>query len=65
MTKTLRDRRLERGLTQQKLGELAHVSMSTVRELDRGHRPRSEAVRISVAAALGVTPDELWPPTRV
>lgn len=64
-TKTFRELRLERGLTQQATAERARVSVSTVRELDRGHRPRSGAVRHAVADALGVEVDLLWPVAQI
>ncbi|MFC5749531.1 helix-turn-helix domain-containing protein [Actinomadura rugatobispora] len=48
-----------RRLTQRRLAEDAHISLSTLRKVEQGSRPVSDRVLESIAAALGVEPDAL------
>lgn len=55
----LRERRTERGLTLQQVAELAHIDVSTLSRLESGKRRLALDHLPRLAAALGVTTDEL------
>lgn len=59
---TLKDARLSAGLTQTQLADRVGVSQTTVYDLEvgRNQSPSYETV-IRLAAALGVSPEELFP----
>lgn len=52
--------RLRAHITQAELADRAGVSPATISNIDRGATP-GPRVRRAVAAALGTTPDALWP----
>ncbi|TDB86480.1 XRE family transcriptional regulator [Actinomadura sp. KC216] len=51
--------RVARRLTQARLAEDAHISLSMLRKVEQGSRSASDRVLVSVAAALGIEPDAL------
>jgi transcriptional regulator with XRE-family HTH domain len=55
----LRELRLERGLSQEKLAEIANVHRNYVGVLERGHQSASLDAICKLALALGVKPAEL------
>lgn len=50
-----------RGLSQVQLAEKASVAQHTISRIENGSRGASDAVRVRIAAALGVDPHELFP----
>lgn len=61
----VRDFRMERGLTQEKLAEEADLSIPYVSHIERGKKKASISTFIRLASALGVTVDTLllgWQP---
>ena len=64
----VRDFRMDRGLTQEKLAEAAELSVPYVSHIERGKKKASISTFIKLAAALGVTVDALllgWQPVEV
>nr|PZN36534.1 MAG: XRE family transcriptional regulator [Bacillota bacterium] len=58
----LRELREQKGLSRNQLAKLVGCSREAIRLLERGRRsPRYETAR-AIAQALGVSPDEIWPP---
>ena len=57
--KEIRELRRKRGLTQEKLAELADVSVPYISHLERGTKKPSLAVLIRLAEGLDVTVDRL------
>lgn len=58
----LRQLRKQADISQQQLAEKARVSINTVRALESGRvRPLLDTAR-AIAQALGVSPDDIWPP---
>jgi transcriptional regulator with XRE-family HTH domain len=58
----LRELRTERGLTLQQVAERAHLDVSTLSRLETGHRRLALDHLPALAAALGVSADELLGP---
>lgn len=55
----IRRHRVQLGITQQRLGELANISTSMVSMLERGERIPSMKMLFSVAEHVGATPSAL------
>ena len=56
----LRERRVQAGLSQERLARAADCSTSMVRLVEHGYRPSDEMLR-HIAAALGLGPGDLLP----
>jgi len=56
----IKELRTERGLTQDQLAEKARISRSQLAMIEGGTRPANTLRLNSIAAALGVHPDELF-----
>jgi len=54
----LRRRRLERGLTQEELGELVGYAAQTIRKIEGGQRRPSPQLALRLAEVLQITPEE-------
>lgn len=57
----IRQLREQRGLTQVGLASLAHISRSQLAMIEKGTRPANTLRLNSIASALGVAPEELFP----
>ena len=57
----LKRARLERLMTQKQLADMSHVSRTTIIAAERGE-PVAELSKFRLAKALGLKPEELWPP---
>jgi putative transcriptional regulator len=60
-TNRIRDFRLEKQWTQEKLAQKARVTFSTISLLERGHRNPSPLVAYRIAKALGRDLQEVFP----
>ena len=60
MKMSLKDARKKKGLSQDKLGQLADSGRSTIVKLERGELPMTEAWAKRLAPHLGVRPDQIW-----
>jgi transcriptional regulator with XRE-family HTH domain len=53
-------RRVQLGLSQTRLAEIAHVSRATITELEKGHRPTASSAELrGLARALSLTLEPL------
>ena len=65
LTNHIRQARTEQGLSQQKLAELAGISISYVKLLEDGESTPTITIARAVALALGVSVDDLWPTSQL
>ncbi len=59
MLNRLREVREQKWLTQEALSELSGVTRASISQIEAGHRPPRFGTALKLAAALGVSPDEL------
>lgn len=59
----MKEQRLKKGYTQQKLAEIVGVSDSTIGMIERGERAPSLKVAARLATALGGTVNDIFLPT--
>jgi len=62
MTLRIKELRTALGLTQNQLASMAGISRSQLAMIEKGTRPANTLRLSSIAKALNVTPDELFPP---
>lgn len=53
--------RIEAGLSQDELADVAGSSQATISRVEKGLQNMSEPLKVKVADALGLTPEEFWP----
>jgi transcriptional regulator with XRE-family HTH domain len=58
--KTLRELRTERGLSQERLAELAAVDRNYIGQIERAERNPAVVNVVKIAKALGVSPSDLF-----
>ena len=58
--KKLKEVRIEKGMTQQQLADIVSVSAPMITQIERGTKQAGSALIADLAAALGVTPNELF-----
>lgn len=53
--------RLEANLTQQELADVVGTTQATISRIEGGKQGMTEMLKVKIAAALGMGPDEVWP----
>lgn len=58
----VRELRESTGLSQSRLASLTGIARDKLNKIENGHRDLSHGEAVSIAAVLGITPDDLEPP---